>query len=87
MLSYHLGTVNDFYWEFKLVLSYSKLHTFLTFFWIRKIKKLCIYSLQQSHLEAEQTDRKLKISKIKYSKYKRLLPVKIITGPWQYGQC
>jgi len=30
MLSYRLGTVNDFHWEFKPVLSYSKSHTFLT---------------------------------------------------------
>jgi len=28
MLSYRLGTVNDFHWEFKPVLSYSKTHTF-----------------------------------------------------------
>jgi len=27
MLSYRLGTVNDFHWEFKPVLSYSKPHT------------------------------------------------------------
>ena len=32
MLSYRLGTVNDFHWEFKPVLSYSKPHTFSTFF-------------------------------------------------------
>ena len=32
MLSYRLGTVNDFHWEFKPVLSYSKPHTFATFF-------------------------------------------------------
>ena len=30
MLSYRLGTVNDFHWEFKPVLSYSKPHTFST---------------------------------------------------------
>ena len=28
MLSYRLGTVNDFHWGFKPVLSYSKPHTF-----------------------------------------------------------
>jgi len=28
MLSYRLGMVNDFHWEFKPVLSYSKPHTF-----------------------------------------------------------
>jgi len=32
MLSYRLGTVNDFHWELKQVLSYSKLHAFSTFF-------------------------------------------------------
>jgi len=32
MLSYRLGTVNDFHWEFKPVLSFSKPHTFSTFF-------------------------------------------------------
>jgi len=38
MLSYRLGTVNDFHWEFKPVLSYSKPHTFLTFFGEEKEK-------------------------------------------------
>jgi len=32
MLIYRLGTVNDFLWELKPVLSYSKPHTFSTFF-------------------------------------------------------
>ena len=30
MLSYCLGMVNDFQWEFQPVLSYSKQHTFST---------------------------------------------------------
>jgi len=30
MLSYRLGTVNDFHWGFKPDLSYSKPHTFST---------------------------------------------------------
>ena len=30
MLSYRLGTVNDFHWGLKPVLSYSKPHTFST---------------------------------------------------------
>ena len=30
MLSYHLGSVNDFHWGSKPVLSYSKPHTFST---------------------------------------------------------
>jgi len=30
MLCYRLGTVNDFHWGFKPVLSYSKPHTFST---------------------------------------------------------
>ena len=32
MLNYRLGTVNDFHWKFKPVLSFSKPHTFSTFF-------------------------------------------------------
>jgi len=59
MLSYRLGTVNDFHWEFKHVLSYSKPHTFSTFF-EKKKKEKCIYSLKPGHLEAEQNDRKVK---------------------------
>jgi len=42
MLSYRLGTVNDFHWEFKPVLSYSKPHTFSTFFEEEKEFKKCI---------------------------------------------
>jgi len=30
MLSYRLGTVNDFHWDFKPLSSYSKPHTFST---------------------------------------------------------
>jgi len=36
-MSYRLGTVNDFYWKFKPVFSYSKPHTFTTF--LEKKKK------------------------------------------------
>jgi len=39
MLSYRLGMVNDFHWEFKPVLSYSKPHTFSAFFGEKKKKK------------------------------------------------
>ena len=39
MLSYRLGTVNDFHWGFKLVLSYSKPYTFSTFFGEEKERK------------------------------------------------
>ena len=67
MLSYRLGTVNDFHWEFKPVLSYSKPHTFSTFL----EKKICIYSLQPGHLEAEHNDRKVKRSKIKHKWVKK----------------
>ena len=64
-------------------------------FWRRKQKKKCIYSFQPGHLKAEQNNRKVKRSKIKQkwvnkrenSKYKRLLSVKTITGPWQNGPC
>jgi len=58
MLSYRLGSVNDFHLEFEPVLSYSKPHTFSTF--LEKKKKECICSLQLGHLEAEQNDRKVK---------------------------
>jgi len=39
MLSYRLGKVNDFHWEFKPVLSYSKSHIFSTFFGEEKENK------------------------------------------------
>jgi len=64
MLNYRLGTVNDFLWEFKPVLSYSKPHTFSTLFGEEQ-EKICIYSLQPGHVESEQNDRKVKRSKIK----------------------
>ena len=44
MLSYRLDTVNEFHWGFQPVLSYSKLHTFSTFFGEKKTI-MCIYSL------------------------------------------
>jgi len=37
-----LGTVNDFHWGFKPVLSYSKPHTFSTSLGEEKRKKKCI---------------------------------------------
>ena len=40
MLSYRLDTVNDFHWEFKPVLSYSKLHTFSTILEKKKKEKM-----------------------------------------------
>ena len=46
MLSYRFGTVNDFHWELKPVLSYSKPHTFSKPFGEEKERKKCIYSLQ-----------------------------------------
>jgi len=39
MLSYRLDTVNDFHLEFKPGLSYSKPHTFSTFFGEEKERK------------------------------------------------
>ena len=38
MLRYRLGTVNDFHWEFEPVLSYSKPHTFSTYFKTKRKK-------------------------------------------------
>ena len=43
MLSYRLGTVNDFHRGYKPVLSYSKPHT-LHIFWRRKRKKMHLIS-------------------------------------------
>jgi len=37
---YRLGTVNDFHWELKPVLSYSKPHTFSTLFGEEKGRKM-----------------------------------------------
>jgi len=39
MLSYRLGTVNDFHWGFKPVLSYSKPHTFSTLLYSHPLYK------------------------------------------------
>jgi len=39
MLSYRLGTVNEFHWEFEPVFSYSKPHTSQQFVEKTKIKK------------------------------------------------
>ena len=61
MLSYYIGTVNEFHLGFKPVLSYSKPNTFSTFL---EKKKKGIYSIQPGHLEGEQNDRKVKRSKI-----------------------
>jgi len=37
MLSYRLGTVNDFHWGFKPVLSFGKPHSFSTLFGEEKV--------------------------------------------------
>ena len=53
MVSYRLGTVDDFHWEFKPLLSYSKPSShFLNIFGEEKESKKCIkcYSLQPGHL-------------------------------------
>jgi len=57
------------------------------------ISSIYIYSLQPGHLEDEHNYRKVKRSKSKKKgrkrvnpKYRGLLPVKIITGPWQKSQ-
>jgi len=79
-LSYHLRTVNDFHWELKPVLSYSKPHTFSTFFGEEKETNMHLLSPTRP---AEQNESKLKKKGMKRenSMLKRLLPVKIITGP------
>ena len=49
MLSYRLGKVKDFHWEFKPVLSYSKPYTFSTYFEKKKKDKMHLLSLQPGH--------------------------------------
>ena len=61
MLSYRLGTVNDFHWKFKPVSIYSKPHTFSTLFEEEKEKK-CAFTLLSGYLEHEQSDRTVKRS-------------------------
>jgi len=48
MLSYRLGTVNDFHWEIKPVLSYSKSHTFSTSLREEKERKNAFYLSNQA---------------------------------------
>jgi len=55
MLSYRLGTVTDFHWEFKLVLSYSKPHTCSTFLEKKKKKNTHLLSPIMPHKRG--TDR------------------------------
>jgi len=45
-MSYRLGMVNDFHWEFKPFLTYSKPHTFSTFFGEEKEKNAFTFSNQ-----------------------------------------
>jgi len=45
-MSYRLGMVNDFHWEFKPFLTYSKPHTFSTFFGGEKEKNAFTFSNQ-----------------------------------------
>jgi len=84
MLSYRLGMVNDFHWELKPVLSYSKPHTFSTFFGEEKEGKMhfiifIILSLQPGHLEGEQNDRRVKRNKNKqkWVKKERILSTNV----------
>jgi len=60
MLSYRLGTVNDFHWEFKPVFRYSKPHTYATFIGEEKEKQLCINTMYLVHIQHEQKDKKVK---------------------------
>jgi len=50
MLSYRLGTVNDFHWGFKPVFRYSKTHTYSTFIGEDKEKQLCINTMYLVHI-------------------------------------
>ena len=59
MMSYHLGTVNDFHWGLKPVSNYSTPHTFPTFIGEDKEKKHLL-SLPGHLYKYEQNDRKVK---------------------------
>jgi len=59
MLSYRLGTVNDFHWEFKPVFRYSKHHTY-SFIGEEKENQLCINTLYLVYIEHEHKDEKVK---------------------------
>jgi len=82
MLSYRLGTVNDFHWGFKPLLTYSKPHTYSTFIWEEK-ENICIYSLYPDHLE--QNDRKVKISifKMKVVIKRMIWMINRMIGKWK----
>ena len=58
MLSYRLGTVNDFHWGFKPVFRYSKPHTYSTF--IGEEKEKCINTMYLVHIKHEQKEKKVK---------------------------
>jgi len=60
MLSYRLGTVNDFHWWFKPVFRYSKPHTYSTFIGEEREKQLCINTMFLVHIKHEQKDKKVK---------------------------
>ena len=54
MLSYRLGTANDFHWGFKPVFRYS------TFIGEEKEKQLCINTMYLVHIKHEHKDKKVK---------------------------
>jgi len=60
MLSYRLGMVNDFHWESKPVLSYSKPHTFSTF--LEKKKKEKMHLISPSHARSDTQHQKQEMS-------------------------
>ena len=60
MLSYRLGTVNDFHWGFKPVFRYSKPHTYSTSIGEESEKQLCIKTMFLVHIKHEQKDKKVK---------------------------
>ena len=62
MLSYRLGTVNDFHCGIKQVLGYSQPHIYFTCIGEKKMKY--IYPFYVGHLEYEQNDRKEKGERI-----------------------
>jgi len=60
MLSYRLGTVNDFHWGLKQVFRYIANLTLTQHLLEIKIKVKYVYSFYNGHQEHEQNDRKEK---------------------------
>ena len=54
MLRYRLGTIKDFHWVFKPVLSYRKPHTFSAFF-LEKKRNKCAFTLSHPRIPRDDS--------------------------------